>query len=271
MIVDRKQNLLTLNAFLQLRMAHAAVVTSYECHTQKNAMEVNRLLLVFRDDGSGDCVIRNPAGEQELTMRAGHLYFIPCNVVVGLDITPGISFVSLQFNLDLFYGFDVFGSSSRCEMLEDAALVATATRLLVDVNELRALCGVNELIFHLCTRWIPAGTADLQQNVVAYHTYEDILAFIRREGDATTTVGMLADMHGMRSDVFSRTFTRDMGITPKAFLAKVLMRKASKMLLNPGTTVRQVAEGLSFSSAYYFSRFFKERTGMPPSVYRKQG
>ena len=269
MIADQKERLLALHPFLQLRMAHVTVVYSYECHVRKNTMAVNRLLLVFEDNGRGECALRNPGAGQQFPMRTGCLYFIPCNLEVDLDIVPGISFVSLHFNLDLFYGFDVFGNCPRCEMVEAPSLVSETRQFLDLEDELKALCRVNELVFRLCASWLPARTADLQKSLVACREYEGILEFIRKDGNAATTVGKLADMKGMRSDVFSRRFTRDMGITPKDFLSKTLMRKASKMLLSPGITVREVAENLSFSSEYYFSRFFKKHSGQAPSVFQR--
>lgn len=269
MTIEHKEKLLTLNAFFQLRMAYAAVVNSYECHVRKNTRAVNRLLLVFKDDGRGDCVLRNPGAGQRFRMRAGCLYFIPCNLEVDLDITPGISFVSLHFNLDLFYGFDVFGSYRRCETVKNPSLVSETRQLLGREDELRTLCRVNEIIFRLCASWLPAQTSDIQKSLAVCRRYGDVLEFVQKAGDAATTVEALADMKGMRKDVFSRRFTRDVGVTPKDFISKTLMRKASKMLLSPGVTVRAVAEGLNFSSEYYFSRFFKKHSGQPPSVFQR--
>ena len=266
--IDREK-LATLSNFLQLRMARAAVVRGYECHVRGNAMSVNRLLMVFEDDDAHFYKLRNPNTRNQFPIRAGFLYFIPCNLEVELDISPAVSFLSLHFNLDLFYGFDVFGKSQRCEMLEAPARVSAAKRTLEQDDELRALCRINALILDLCATWLPPQTIDLQKGLMACRKYTTILDFVRNSADAATTVEALADMMGMRNDVFSRTFTRDMGITPKDFLAKTMMRKAARMLHAPGTTVRAVAANLNFSSEYYFSRFFKKHSGQPPKMFQR--
>jgi len=232
-------------------------------------MAVNRLWFVFRDEGAGDCLLRNPAADQEFLLRAGCAFFIPCNLEVAVEITPSISFVSLHFNLDLFYGFDVFDGSPRCEMLACPERVGMAQSALDETDELHAVCQLNALIFQVCASWLPPWTTDRQRGQAAAHKYAEVLEFVEREGDATTTVEALAARMGMRNDVFSRTFTHDMGVTPKNFLSRSLMRKASRMLLTPGTPVGMVARELRFSSPYYFSRFFKKHSGESPTAFRQ--
>jgi len=268
MTIDQKKNLLTLHNYFRLRMTYAAVVGSYEIHA-RNAMAVNRLLMVYEDDGRGGRVIRDLDTGRQLPMRTGFLYFVPCNYETGFDITPGISFVSLHFNLDLFYGFDLFENYRHCEMIENPSLVSSTRRLMDCGDEVEILCRVNELIFGFCASLLAGRTVNIQKNIVIWRKYEKILGFIQKSGDATATVEMLADMIGMRKDVFSRTFTRDMGITPKDFLSNTLMRKASEMLLTPGVTVRSVAEQLNFSSEYYFSRFFRKHAGLAPKAFQR--
>jgi AraC-like DNA-binding protein len=185
-----------------------------------------------------------------------------------VDVTPELRYVSWHFNLDLFYGQDVFEDHPRCETLADPQLVAEAGELMERDEELRTFYRVNEIIFHLCGLWSPADGQDIRERLAKSRRYERVLDFVRNS-DATATGEMLAGLMGMRRDVFSRNFTRDMGITPKSFIARTLVRKASAMLLAPGASVSGVARELNFSSEYYFSHFFKRHTGTPPSLFRK--
>ena len=134
MAVDRKNNLLALSSFFRLRLAHAAVVDGYECHAPRASMAVNRLLLVSADDGRGESVLRDLGAGQELTLQAGHYYFIPCDHVVGLDIVPSLRFQSLQFNLDLFYGFGI-----RDDEVVVTSVVLLAAKMLGQFNCQRRL------------------------------------------------------------------------------------------------------------------------------------
>jgi len=270
MAVDRKNNLLALSSFFRLRLAHAAVVDGYECHAPRASMAVNRLLMVAADDGRGESVLRDLGSGRETTLRADHYYFIPCDHVVGLDIVPSLRFQSLQFNLDLFYGFDVFAGRGRCETAEAPELVAEVRGWLERESELGSLCRVEGLLFRLSAEWLAGQPVDAQRSAVASRKYGKALDHVQRAGDATTTVEELADMLGMRPDVFSRKFAADLGVTPRDFIANTLMRKASQLLMTPGATVRSVAGELKFSSEYYFSRFFKRRGGQPPTLFQRQ-
>ena len=100
--------------------------------------------------------------------------------------------------------------------------------------------------------------------------YAELFAWLeQKDASAEITVTDLADFMNMRRESFSRKFTRDFRISPKQFLARQLLRKASEMLSNPSQPVREIAKALHFSSEYYFSRFFREHTGMPPGEFRR--
>ena len=188
---------------------------------------------------------------------------------MDINITADLSFVSWQFNLDLYYGFDVFETHSQCEMLTDPGLIAEISALMEDAAALKTLFRVNEIIFQLCGLWFQSEQTGMQERLAKTHKYEVILDFVRKHGDAETTVEMLADLNGMRKDVFSRKFTKDMGLPPKDFISDILVRKASTLLLVPDTLVKNVAKTLNFSSEYYFSHFFKRHTGQSPRAYQQ--
>jgi transcriptional regulator GlxA family with amidase domain len=100
--------------------------------------------------------------------------------------------------------------------------------------------------------------------------YEDVLTHARRHSDATLSVANLAARCGMRQDVFSRSFSRDLGVSPKKYLADLLTRRVSLYLLTTRLSIKEIAAELSFSSQYYLSRFFKKQTKLSPSEYRRQ-
>lgn len=268
MAVEVRMDFLRLHAQLHLRLAHAAIGT-YPCHTEKASLAVNRLLLIFSDSGRDDSYIRDLATGKLLPMRRGHGYFIPCRHEIDQHQTDELHFVSFQFNLDLFYGFDVMSKFPECRVVDDPALIAEAQQLIRCRDIPPSLCGINEIIYRLCGQWLREKPEIMLQDMKYRSQYETLLDFVEKKGDALTTVGMLAEMSGMRQDVFSRKFTREMGLSPKDFITRSLVRKASLLLGDSAILVKEAADRLHFNSEYYFSRFFKRQTGMSPREFQR--
>ncbi|OOQ58781.1 AraC family transcriptional regulator [Mucilaginibacter pedocola] len=67
---------------------------------------------------------------------------------------------------------------------------------------------------------------------------------------------------------FRKMFKSQTGLSPGQYFLQLKINRASK-LLNDGTLlVKEISASLNFESAYYFSRVFKEKTGMTPTEYR---
>lgn len=269
MTVFRKGALLSNHSFLRLTLVHAAFVDSYPVHERGSKLPVNRLLFVRDNDTHGESRIHDPADGRIFPLRAGNLYVIPCNRPVDMDLAADLHFLSLQFNLDLFYGFDIMEACPHCEQLWVPDLVAELEAILEKESELRTLLRINEIVFGLCLRLAPSHSTALHERLRQNRRYGKALDFVRRHADASTTVETLATLNGMRKDVFSRSFARDLGLPPKEFLSDAIARKASELLLVPGNSVKDVARILNFGSPYYFSHFFKRRTGHAPLEFRR--
>ena len=78
--------------------------------------------------------------------------------------------------------------------------------------------------------------------------------------------------HGL---VFGRTGYREgsaaeTGQTPYDYLIEKRIRLSENLLANPAMTISEIAALLNFTDQYHFSRIFKARNGIAPSVYRKK-
>jgi len=65
-----------------------------------------------------------------------------------------------------------------------------------------------------------------------------------------------------------RTFTRDVGIAPGAYLRQLRVLKARRFLRS-GQSLSSVAQDLYFSDQAHFTRAFKEVHGIPPGCFRR--
>ena len=80
----------------------------------------------------------------------------------------------------------------------------------------------------------------------------------------------LAVIAGMSYSGLRSLFSQVCGETIHRFLQRRRLDQAELLLLDPGLSVKQVADHLNFSSEFYFSRFFKNYMGINPRDYRRQ-
>lgn len=87
--------------------------------------------------------------------------------------------------------------------------------------------------------------------------------------EAGHTVDSLADEAIMSRSVFAERFRAVFGSTPMSFLHNIRLRRAAKLLRQPGDTpIERVAHQVGFSSRSHFSRAFKDHFGLSPAAFR---
>src|SRR4051794_25635707 len=70
-------------------------------------------------------------------------------------------------------------------------------------------------------------------------------------------------------DHFIRRFKDCVGQSPADYLLEHGEKHAAKVLLFAGDSLEEIAAASGFGSRFYFSRVFKEATGLSPAAYRK--
>ncbi len=75
---------------------------------------------------------------------------------------------------------------------------------------------------------------------------------------------------GVSQRYLSDTLKKETGKTSTDHLQLYLVDEAKNILLNPNKSVSEVAYELGFEYPPYFSRVFKKKVGMSPSVYREK-
>lgn len=99
---------------------------------------------------------------------------------------------------------------------------------------------------------------------------EKLRAFLETVRGQTATVELAADYFGFNRDYFGRYFKSRFGMTFGEFY-KGFQIGYAKLLLETGQfKVLEVSRQLGFSSQDYFTRVFKRRTGVIPSLYKKK-
>ena len=114
---------------------------------------------------------------------------------------------------------------------------------------------------------IEMAKAPIAANTASPHTaleYQRIISFMSGNILENLTLEDIASRTNISVSYMKILFKAYAGISPKSYYNLLRVQKATK-LLNKGNSVTEVALTMNFSSASYFSAFFKRETGIPPS------
>ena len=79
------------------------------------------------------------------------------------------------------------------------------------------------------------------------------------------TVEQLADLSGFSERHFARLFQQVYGLAPMQYLNELRLKHAKMLLESNHYKVTEVASLCGFPDSNYFSAYFKEKCGCPPS------
>ncbi len=94
-----------------------------------------------------------------------------------------------------------------------------------------------------------------------------VVAEMRRSLHRPMSIPALAASAGMGERAFREAFHAIVDASPKRYFSRLRLEKAAELLRQNRYTVGELADMLSYSSAFHFSRSFKELFGVPPSTY----
>lgn len=97
----------------------------------------------------------------------------------------------------------------------------------------------------------------------------EMIATIHAESDTLPTVSIMAKKMGLSPAHFSRVFREVTRQSPRDFLLHTRLMRAMHLLAETDLSISEIAERLEYADIFFFSRQFKQKTGMPPSEYRK--
>ena len=265
-IVNRNRVMYAANR-MQLQIRHFARGVFPRARGEITALPFNRFFLPIANPEGPSCYIRD--GEKEYELRPGFAYFIPIYHPAGVRLSEDLRFLSIQFTIEVVEGVDLFSRAHAVREIENPGWLAQAEKafdtpsLYVAASRLR--CVTQEFITFL----LGDGGGPELEFVTRFAEFQPGLDYIQNHCTAATTVEELAALRKTRRETFTRKFTAATGITPKALLTQAVLNRAGNLLLRGNYRVREVAFELGFSNEFYFSRFFKKHTGMPPHRFKE--
>ncbi|MDD5603146.1 MAG: AraC family transcriptional regulator [Eubacteriales bacterium] len=126
--------------------------------------------------------------------------------------------------------------------------IATANRILSVIQQ------------SIASRYIPKSSSDKISKAVEYiHEHYQ---------DSQIDFAYLAELSGISVSYFRQLFSLIYKMPPAKYINLLKINKAKDLLMSGLYSVSEISDILGYSNIYYFSRFFKNETGKPPSNFK---
>ena len=96
------------------------------------------------------------------------------------------------------------------------------------------------------------------------------IAFIDSRYSYTISIEDVAHFVGVSRSTLFRMFIRYLEISPKGYLERYRIRKASALLRTTDLTVGSIATSVGYDNGLYFSKAFRRMTGQSPTECRME-
>lgn len=99
---------------------------------------------------------------------------------------------------------------------------------------------------------------------------EEVLAWLHQHyTDPGLEIEQVSQRFHISSSQLRRLFHEALHVSPLQYVLELRMELAQNLLRHENLPIAEVAARTGFSSEFYFSRLFKQRTGLPPSRYHR--
>lgn len=126
-----------------------------------------------------------------------------------------------------------------------------------------SLCGlesVRQYVTDLCLELL---LNPLDANSKGYsHIVRSCIGFIKQNYASNITLGDMAEHTQVSKSYLSMLFKQETNVTISAYLTGYRIEKAKKLMLSTNDKMYEIASRVGFDNPYYFSKIFKEITGM---------
>ena len=113
---------------------------------------------------------------------------------------------------------------------------------------------------------VPEKTEIVSEETYVHLAIEEIIGHY----DQPVKVAHVARKIGINRSYLSIIFKKRMGVSPQQFLINYRMEQASRLLSQTAMTIRTVAAAVGYTDPLTFSKAFKQKYGVSPSIYRQQ-
>ena len=186
-----------------------------------------------------------------------------------------LEYYSVFYSLDQRYAEDSQHGCNAHFKLESGVIPRVIELLLMLHQSIHTLGGmeklrVKELFLSIMHQVLVGHKNQVTSGSSDITAIEKAIAYIKRNYMNPLTLEELAGIHAMNPKRFSYFFHKHTGLRPIDFVIQYRMERASELLRGWSFPIRDIAVSVGYANPLYFSRAFKKKFGISPSLYAKQ-
>lgn len=205
------------------------------------------------------------------TYKSGDVLFFPPDMEFNRHIVEPLIFHFILFerNEDSQLNFTL--PAGKLEFRDRTRLQSTLQTLnrLASIqrnfDEIRQHL-LNDIIYqyYIETQTIPDYTNEEFDDAVLIAT----INYMKNNISSKLNLNQLSNIVGISPSGLIWKFKTKLGTSPIDYLISLRIQLAKQLLSETKLSIQKIAEKCGFENSYYFSNFFKKRTGLSPSFYR---
>ena len=227
--------------------------------------------LYLLTEGKGSINFRG----QQRALQPGVLYLLPSGETLQHYPSPGVKFFWLHFSAVTPLKINLF-DIVRCpfdyspEHLETYKSYFRRMITLFQSEQPGAVLEQQGLLRLLLAPFFEEEQIVWKKNVGQIARFEQTFVYIDQHLNHPITTAELADTLHVHPTYFANLFSKLFGISPQKYISRKRVEKAQSLLWQTEWSVKQIAYHLGYEDPCYFSRVFRQITGMAPVHYREE-
>lgn len=199
-----------------------------------------------------------------VSAEKGDILYLPKGARYFADFVPNVS-RSLLLNFELSCG----GAEG---LLSETITCVTHDRKGIFYDNFEELCDlyartndkltVKSKLYELLSRLSRYGALSEERSGV-----RGVVAYIDTHLNKELSISDLARLCAMSESTFRRAFCASVGESPKKYINRRRLEKAQYMLRSE-LSIGEICAALGYYDSAYFSKLFKQHTGLTPAAYR---
>ena len=220
-------------------------------------------------EGHGSVSAKN----KKLVLKPGDLFFILAGTSYTITDISNLKYIYISFvgqNIpQMLAEYGIRDAVERfCGYGELIDQWFTALGLCNDNNLPTLTKGLLYYALALLPASMNTGTPDSIDNDVV----SQICSLIDHSyGNSTLSLEYVCHLFNYHPNYISRRFREIMDCSFTDYLTNIRISHAKELLVNTELPIQTIASGIGYRNALYFSRIFRQKTGMPPTQFRKTG